>query len=76
MSVSSKERKIHESIISSVIISIVFLIGAFVSLGLGSNAVAVFLLVFVFINLLRLLYLETKPFRQAKTRIQKPASAA
>jgi hypothetical protein len=68
MSVTPKESKAHETIVSSVIISIGFLVAVFVSLGLGFNSAAVGLLVVVFVNLLRVLYLETKPFRQAKNR--------
>jgi hypothetical protein len=69
MSAIPNESKAHETIVSSVIISIGMLIAVFVCLGLGVNSVAVGLLVIVFVNLLRVLYLETKPFRQAKTKI-------
>ena len=71
MSVTPKESKEHEARVLSIIISMGLLIGVFVSLGLGFNSVAIALLVFVFVNLLRVLYLETKQFRQAKTNIHK-----
>jgi membrane protein implicated in regulation of membrane protease activity len=71
MSEAIKETKIHETMVASVIISVCFIVAIFVSLGLGFNAVAVGLLVFAFINLLRVLYLETKTHRQLKTKIQK-----
>jgi Flp pilus assembly protein TadB len=71
MSAVPIEGKMHETMIASVIISICFIVAVFVSLGLGFNAVAVGLLVFALISLLRVLSLETKKNRQTKTKIQK-----
>jgi len=60
--------------VSSLVMAMGFLIGAFVVFGLGFISQGVSLLVAVLIFLIRSLYYLTKPYRQQKAKIKKNSS--